>query len=125
MSLLHTIHRAEQLGRSYLAEAIDDEITPAQLLTLAAIDENPGASQTALVNATGVDRSTLADIVRRLGKRGLATRKRTKEDARAYAVHLTAEGKQILVKARKAIPRIEDALIEKMPALKHLARNGG
>ncbi|MFZ1102753.1 MAG: helix-turn-helix domain-containing protein, partial [Hyphomicrobiaceae bacterium] len=41
------------------------------------------------MNRTGIDRSTLADIVRRLTRKGLLQRCRTNEDARAYAVRLT------------------------------------
>ena len=54
--------------------------------------QNEGLSQTDLVERTGVDRSTLADIVRRMLKKGLLQRRRTKDDARAYAVKLTEEG---------------------------------
>jgi len=57
----------------------------------------PETSQTALVNATGIDRSTLADIVRRLVDSGLLQRKRMAFDARMYAVGLTEAGRDKLV----------------------------
>jgi DNA-binding MarR family transcriptional regulator len=56
------------------------------------IAEEEGLTQTDLVERTGIDRSTLADIVARLLARGLIHRRRAKEDARAYAIKLTAQG---------------------------------
>ena len=48
------------------------------------------------MNATGIDRSTVANLVARLVKRGWLQRRHTKDDARAYAVRLTAAGKKAL-----------------------------
>lgn len=60
---------------------------------MAAIADSKLPSQTDLVHVTGVDRSTLADIVRRLVQRGYVHRKRTKHDARAYQLTLTERGR--------------------------------
>jgi DNA-binding MarR family transcriptional regulator len=38
----------------------------------------------------------MADVVARLNRKGLIQRRRTKEDARAYAVKLTDEGRRVL-----------------------------
>ncbi|MCK9911289.1 MarR family transcriptional regulator, partial [Microbacteriaceae bacterium K1510] len=72
------------------------DLTPRQYAVLVAVAQNEGVSQTLLVEKTGVDRSTLADIVRRMLKKGLLQRRRTKEDARAYSVKLTDEGWRVL-----------------------------
>jgi MarR family transcriptional regulator, temperature-dependent positive regulator of motility len=71
-------------------------VTTRQYDVLAAAAASPGVSQHKLMLATGIDRSTLADIVRRLCRTGLLTRRRTREDARAYAVTLTSEGEIML-----------------------------
>lgn len=55
-----------------------------------------GLSQTDLVRLTGIDRSTLADVVHRLLRRGIIQRERTMEDGRTYAVSLSAEGRELL-----------------------------
>ena len=62
-------------------------------MILKAIAANEGASQTAIVDLTGVDRSTLADVVKRLLQRRLLARKRSKADARAYQLTLTDDGR--------------------------------
>jgi DNA-binding MarR family transcriptional regulator len=81
---------------------------------LTTVAENAGLSQTGIVDKTGIDRSTLADIVRRLSKKGLLQRRRTKADARAYAVRLTDEGEELLRKvgplAKKVDQRIAQAI---------------
>jgi DNA-binding MarR family transcriptional regulator len=75
-----------------------------------------GPSQTDIVERTGIDRSTLADIVRRLKGKGLLQRRRTKEDARAYAVRLTEEGQQVLPSAEPRARRVDEQILDALPA---------
>ena len=124
MNILHSIHRAEQAAALLFAENSAAKMTVRQAVVLKAVLDNSGGSQTDLVNATGVDRSTLADIVRRLHRRGWLQRKRTKEDARAYAVQLTPEGHKALQTARQAATKTEKQLADKFPGLKAMAANG-
>ena len=86
----------------------DGDLTPRQYAVLVTVSQNEGFSQTHLVEKTGIDRSTLADIVRRMLKKGLLQRRRTKEDARAYAVKLTDEGWQVLKAADPLAKRVDD-----------------
>jgi len=90
-------------------------MTARQVQVLAAIDATDGPSQTTLVNMTGVDRSTLADIVRRLQKNKLIERRRCKSDARAYAVRLTEAGKQALASGMPALVSVEKSLLASLP----------
>ena len=121
MNILSTIHRAEQSATTLFAEHIGDtDITIRQVALMAAIKADPGASQTKLVYATGVDRATLAEMTRRIVRKGWVTRRRTKHDARAYAVNLTPDGLAVLAKGKTAAAKTEKALLEKFPAMKHL-----
>ena len=95
-SPVHLLHRASQAVEEIFQAEGDSDLTPRQLAVLATEAGNEGLSQTDIVNLTGIDRSTLADIVRRLVKKGLLQRRRTKQDARAYAVKLTEEGQRVL-----------------------------
>ena len=83
---------------------------------LSAVNASAGASQTQLCAATGIDRSTLADIVRRLEEGGLLQRKRSKDDTRAYEVRLTEAGDKALARALPAINRVDDAVLAALPA---------
>lgn len=93
----------------------DGDLTPRQLAVLVTVAQNEGLSQTGLVDRTGIDRSTLADIVRRLQRKGLLQRRRTKEDARAYAVKLTEEGRRVLRTAEPAARRVDERILEALP----------
>lgn len=120
MNLLHTLHRAEQLGTELFGEAIDIDLTRQQAAILEAVRTASGESQTKLVEATGIDRSTLSSIVRRMLKKGLVKRVRTRNDARTYAVTLTSDGIDALKAARKAAVEAEKQLVKQMPGLKYL-----
>lgn len=112
VSCLHLLHRAGQCAEVLFAvEAQGSELTPRQYAVLLTVADNPDVSQTVLVAQTGVDRSTLADIVRRLVDKRLLQRKRTKEDARMYAVRITAKGQSVLASLRPAASRVDTRLL--------------
>ena len=76
-----------------MEEVGEDGPTPRQFAVLLSVHQNPGVSQTDLVRTTGIDRSTLTEILRRLGRRGLIRRERQPEDRRTNALHLTEDGR--------------------------------
>jgi DNA-binding MarR family transcriptional regulator len=92
------------------------DLTPRQYAVLVTVAANEGLSQTGLVERTGIDRSTLADIVRRMLKKGLLQRRRTREDARAYAVKLTDEGVRAMKSAESCAKRADDRILAALPA---------
>ncbi|MBU1346774.1 MAG: MarR family transcriptional regulator [Alphaproteobacteria bacterium] len=103
----HLMHRALQLALDiYSEEAGDGGPTQRQFAVMEAVSLKEGLTQTDLVRATGIDRSTLADLVARMTTKGLLTRERSSLDARAMAVSLSAEGQALLDAAR---PRVEAA----------------
>lgn len=96
-SPIHLLHRAGQCAGDIFQNKLGNvDLTPRQFAVLVTVAQNEGLSQTQLVDKTGIDRSTLADIVRRMLKKSLLQRRRTREDARAYAVKLTDEGWRLL-----------------------------
>ena len=118
----HLLHGALQLALDVYAEEVGSGgLTQRQFAVLAAAAERHGLTQTDLVRATGVDRSTLADMIARLIKRGLLTRERSTDDARANAVALTDEGRAALA---EAAPRVEAADARILAALPTGKRDG-
>lgn len=113
----HLIRRCQQYyGDLYAREAGSQELTKQQFTVLAALEHNEGVSQTALVEMTGIDRSTLAEMVRRMLEKDLITRERTEEDARANSVSITPAGRKALRSARLASDRAERMLLDALPA---------
>ena len=117
VSALHLLHRAGQCAEVlFTNETGKTDLTPRQYAILASVSQNPDVSQTGLVEQTGVDRSTLADIVRRLVKKGLLQRKRTRRDARMYAVRLTQKGQTALNSVKPAAARVDQRLLSALGA---------
>lgn len=115
-SPLHLLHRAYQsAGDVFKAEMRIDGLTPRQLAVLVAVAESEGLSQTDVVDRTGIDRSTVAEMVRRMQRKGLVQRRRTREDARAYAVKLTDEGRRVLRTAEPLAKRIDERVLDALP----------
>ncbi|MEQ7153639.1 MarR family winged helix-turn-helix transcriptional regulator [Brevundimonas aurifodinae] len=103
----HLMHRALQLALDIYSEELgSDGPTQRQFAVMEAVSVKEGLTQTDLVKATGIDRSTLADLVARMTTKGLLTRERSALDARAKAVRLSPEGQAVLEAAR---PRVEAA----------------
>lgn len=116
-SPLHLLHRAGQCAAEvFQAELGEGDLTPRQYAVLLTVSLNEGLSQTHLVDRTGIDRSTLADIVRRMLKKGLLQRRRTKEDARAYAVKLTEEGWRVLKSAEPLARKVDERILSALTA---------
>lgn len=115
-SPIHILHRAGQCASDvFQSEMGGGDLTPRQYAVLVTVSQFEGLSQTHLVERTGIDRSTLADIVRRMLKKGLLQRRRTKEDARAYAVKLTEEGWRTLRAAEPVSKRVDEKILSALP----------
>lgn len=115
-SALHLLHRAGQCaGDVFQAEMASGDLTPRQFAVLVAVSQDEGLSQTSLVRKTGIDRSTLADIVRRMLRKGLLQRQRTKDDARAYSVKLTDEGWEALKMAQPTVAIVDSRVLSVLP----------
>jgi len=112
------LHRAEQLAAERFAQLAHADITLRQFALLAAIAEKPGTSQSDLVRATGIDRSTLADMMNRMEKRGLVERATSEADGRANAVSLAPAGQSILHASTQHARAADAAILDLLPKTK-------
>lgn len=111
-SALHMLHRAGQAADEIFAGSVGvDNLTPRQFAVLKAAADMKEPSQTDLVDRTGIDRSTLADIVRRLVEREFLSRSRARHDARAYVVKVTGAGQSAIKRAEPAARKTDDRLL--------------
>ncbi|MEM9495325.1 MAG: MarR family winged helix-turn-helix transcriptional regulator [Pseudomonadota bacterium] len=112
----HLLRRAQQYANDLYSKGVGSAgPTPRQYEVLHVVAQNDGLSQTDLVHETGIDRSTLADMIARMINKGLLSRKRTKEDARANAVSITAAGKRMLSAANAKVTRADTATLAVLP----------
>lgn len=86
------IRRAQQLHLATWARVADPQITSTQYSILVVLERLGEASQRELGDEVDLDRSTIADLVRRLEKSGLIERQRAEGDARRNVVTLTEHG---------------------------------
>jgi DNA-binding MarR family transcriptional regulator len=118
-SVTHLLHRVLQLALDYHAEASGPTgLTQRQYTVLAAAGAADGVSQSDLVRATGIDRSTLADLVARMISKGLLERERSATDARANTVRLSEAGRLALAEGGRPAARSDQRLLELLPAKK-------
>lgn len=112
----HLMHRALQLALDiYAEEAGADGPTQRQFAVMEAVAAKEGLTQTDLVRATGIDRSTLADLVSRMTAKGLLARERSTIDARAKAVRLSPEGLALLESARPRVIAADKRIMALLP----------
>lgn len=117
-SVSHLLHRAAQLANDRFMQLVGDTVTLRQFEVLAAISEHPGLSQSELVRLTGVDRSTLADMLNRMERRGWITRTAAPLDARALSVRLAATGGAILKATAPHAIAANAAVLDLLPRTK-------
>jgi DNA-binding MarR family transcriptional regulator len=112
----HLLRRAQQYAHDLHAASVGaDGPTPRQFEVLHVVSKNDGLSQTDLVRQTGIDRSTLADMIARMLKKGLLSRSRTKQDARANAVSITAAGRRVLSGAMAGVSKADTQTLNVLP----------
>ncbi len=122
----HLLHRAQQIASNHSAVALKNAgLTLRQFSVLAALSGNEGVSQSDLVSATGIDRSTLADMVARMERAGLIKRTASKTDARAKSVSLMSKGRKSLEKAQPAVAAADALLFKALPKVKQDALLSG
>jgi len=115
----HLLHRALQLALDiYAEETGPDAITQRQYAVLAAVSAQEGLTQTDLVRATGIDRSTLADLVARMIGKGLLARQRSAADARANTVRLTDDGRAALTATQPRVAAADARILKLLPSRK-------
>ncbi len=114
-SLVHLLHRAGQRAEDLFTKAMSgQDLTARQFIVMSIVGATDNPSQTDICDKSGIDRSTLAEIVHRLVSRGLLARHRTQRDARKYAVRLTGQGTTMLEKARPAAASVDQGLVKEL-----------
>lgn len=115
----HLMHRVLQLALDiYSEETGPDGLTQRQFAVLEAVSQKSGLTQTDLVRATGIDRSTLADLVSRMTTKGLLAREKSAIDARAKAVSLSGPGQAALDAARPKVEAADKRIMALLPKSK-------
>ena len=115
----HLLHRALQLALDiYAEETGSGALTQRQFAVLSAVMAKEGCTQSELVRATGIDRSTLAELVARLIGKDLLARERSTLDARANTVRLTDGGRAAVQDAGPKVAQADARILALVPGAK-------
>ena len=90
-------------SRQYFARRLEEQLGlhPREFGVLNVLERNPGITQQAIGEHSGVDPSTMVATLDALEARGLAERRPHPGDRRKRSVQLTPEGERVLHEGRK------------------------
>ncbi|MFF7486329.1 MarR family winged helix-turn-helix transcriptional regulator [Streptomyces luteogriseus] len=88
----HLARRLQQAHYLLWNAMVSEEITSPQFAVLNTLVDEPGLDQRTVGERVGLDRSTIAEVISRLGRRGLLDKVRDPQDGRRSLLHLTDEG---------------------------------
>lgn len=116
-SIHHLLRRAGQFAADLYVEEVGPRgLTQRQFAVLLTVAQNENLSQARLVELTGIDRSTLADLVARMIGKGLLLRRAAKDDARAKSVRISAAGRRALQSAQPGAASADKRLLGLLPS---------
>lgn len=88
----HLARRLQQAHSLLWGAMVSEETTSPQFAVLNVLVDKPDIDQRTLSEEVHLDRSTVADVVARLGRRGLLERVRDPRDGRRNVLKLTGDG---------------------------------
>ncbi|MFE6690495.1 MarR family winged helix-turn-helix transcriptional regulator [Streptomyces sp. NPDC057743] len=91
----HLARRLQQAHTLLWTTMVSEDVTSPQFAVLNTLVDADGLDQRTVGERVGLDRSTIAEVVRRLVARGLVDKVRDTRDARRSALRLTAEGARL------------------------------
>jgi DNA-binding MarR family transcriptional regulator len=118
----HLLRRAQQRAVDLFVQAVGENgLRPPQFAVLVTIYQNPGLNQTHLVDKTGIDRSTIAEMIDRLVARGYIERKRDTDDQRVNTLWATVAGIAALEACVDAAMAAQEEILAPVPSEKRAA----
>ena len=113
----HLLARAHFMARDYADEVLAPfGLVIRQFAALSILDIEGPISQQALGERLVCDRTTMVELMDDLERRGLTTRQRNPSDRRAYAIELSARGREVLAQADERLTAAEDVLFAPLSA---------
>ena len=103
---LHQIHVA-----LFLEECREFNLTPVQFAVLTVLVDGEPLDQVTIANQIGADRNTVADVIRRLERRGLLDRPVSVDDKRAKLARITAAGRKFVQAVQPAMIKAQNRFV--------------
>lgn len=108
----YLIRRLNQIHYAMFIEECNVEgITPVQYGILTVLAGQPGLDQTAIGFELGLDRTTTADVLRRLEEKGYLERRVNPADRRSRQAYITAAGQRLKDTLHAGMARSQDRFL--------------
>ncbi|MDX3691745.1 winged helix DNA-binding protein [Streptomyces europaeiscabiei] len=88
----HLARRLQQAHYLLWNVMVSEETTSPQFAVLNTLVAEPGLDQRTVGERVGLDRSTMSEVISRLGRRGLLDKVRDPQDGRRFLLRLTEDG---------------------------------
>ncbi|GAA3545816.1 hypothetical protein GCM10022222_31840 [Amycolatopsis ultiminotia] len=111
----HLIRCAQQVHTAFWAEELADRLTGPQYAVLHVVAAHPGINQRRLGELAALDKSTTADVVRRLAGKGRLDRERDPGDGRGRILRLTGNAVQWLAEIHPRVAAVQQRLLDVLP----------
>jgi MarR family transcriptional regulator, lower aerobic nicotinate degradation pathway regulator len=112
----HLIRRAEQVHATIWSEHVGDRVTPSQYALLCALALDPGIDQAAAGDLASLDKSSTADVVARLVRRGLVESTRDAADRRRKLLTVSRSAAQLLSEVTPHVRDVQEELLDVVSA---------
>lgn len=111
----HLLRRNHQRSCEIFARHVGEDVTRQQIALLIALARHAGVSQRDLVELTGIDKSTLKEMLGRMVAKGWVRRTRDPQDSRAWAMDITDEGAGLLAARMDAVAAAQREIVAPLP----------
>lgn len=108
----HLIRRAQQVHNSIWAGELNGDLTSPQYAVLSAVSGKSGVDQQTVGRLASLDKSTTANIVERLERKGWVRRDRDTADGRRNLLTVTPRAKSTLREITAHVETVQDRLLE-------------
>lgn len=107
------VRRLHQIGDAlFFEECRTKNITPVQFGVLTALSMNPWLDQKAIGRELALDRTTTAEVLKRLEEKDLIERRVNPDDRRSRLSVITKHGLKVIRSLHESMQRSQDRLIE-------------
>jgi len=107
----HLIRRAQRVHTAYWAQVFDRELTGPQYAAIHVLARWPDLNQRQLGDVAGLDKSTAADLLDRLERRGWVVRHRDPADGRGKLLALSDAAAALVDDLAPRVAEVQDALL--------------
>lgn len=108
----YLVRRLHQIHIGLFAESCEGfDLTAVQYAILSVLYAGDEFDQLSLSKAVGIDRTSGADVIKRLVRRKFATREPSENDRRARVVRITEEGRALVRRVRPMMEEAQDKFV--------------